>query len=323
MAAAAAAVDRDAANAVATPEAGLTVLIVGGGNAAHVLAAMCGDDSRERIVGRLLSTVGDEAERIKAGIDENGGIVANVHHDGSTIKGKLEIVSNDVEKCTTGADVIIFALPAFAHQPLLEKMAPFVKDGATIGAFPARGAFDSCVIDCLGLEKASRVTIFGLETLPWACRIKEYGKTVDILGTKRDVDVAVSPTGGADHACKRLQRIIGPLPTLTPVGNFLALTLMNGMCCSTDLLQQKLSVFAVMLVSQCAACVVMCSLLTWLRRAARAPSRTCMQCYPRQSRGTPQSCTERLRTGTARPNSTKLRCFTRVCRRKPRTKSLP
>jgi hypothetical protein len=45
----------------------------------------------------------------------------------------------------------------------------------------------------LGQEVFDSLSIFGLETLPWATRIDEFGKRVSILATKFEVDVAVTP----------------------------------------------------------------------------------------------------------------------------------
>jgi hypothetical protein len=45
----------------------------------------------------------------------------------------------------------------------------------------------------LGQDLFNSLSVFGLETLPWAARLEEFGKKVDILGTKFEVDLAVTP----------------------------------------------------------------------------------------------------------------------------------
>jgi hypothetical protein len=54
-----------------------------------------------------------------------------------------------------------------------------------------------------------KVTFFGIRTLPWAARIKEYGSSVEILGTKSAVEVASSPMGKVGELSNILERAIG------------------------------------------------------------------------------------------------------------------
>ena len=58
---------------------------------------------------------------------------------------------------------------------------------------------------------------------------QEYGKKVEVLGTKKEIDVVV--TEGKNASAKEvldiLQNMIGRLPVLKPACNFLAVTLMN------------------------------------------------------------------------------------------------
>lgn len=58
---------------------------------------------------------------------------------------------------------------------------------------------------------------------------QEYGKKVEVLGTKKEVDVVITD-GENTHAksvLDLLQSLIGRLPILTPACNFLVVTLMN------------------------------------------------------------------------------------------------
>jgi hypothetical protein len=72
-------------------------------------------------------------------------------------------------------------------------------------------------------DRASAVVLFGLQTLPWACRIREYGQEVDVLGTKARVDIAIHPEQRVDELIPILGEGMG-LP-LERIGNFLGLTM--------------------------------------------------------------------------------------------------
>ena len=43
--------------------------------------------------------------------------------------------------------MVLLALPAFAHEPILKQIAPYISPGAWVGAVPARGGFDLCARD--------------------------------------------------------------------------------------------------------------------------------------------------------------------------------
>ena len=51
--------------------------------------------------------------------------------------------------------------------------------------------FDMCVRNAFGSELAESCIIFAIETLPWACRNETYRKTVEVLGTKKQIDMSV------------------------------------------------------------------------------------------------------------------------------------
>jgi hypothetical protein len=71
------------------------------------------------------------------------------------------------------------------------------------------------------VEKPS--VLFGLQTLPWACRIREYGREVEILGTKAAVDLAAWPSDHAEGIAALLSDLLG-MP-VCPISGFLSLTL--------------------------------------------------------------------------------------------------
>ena len=77
----------------------------------------------------------------------------------------------------TDADVIIFCVPAFAHQLYLEAIAPHVKENTSIIGLPGQPGFEFQCFDILK-DKATLCTILNYESLPWACRITEFGQRV-------------------------------------------------------------------------------------------------------------------------------------------------
>jgi len=193
--------------------------ICGGGNAAHVLIALAAKAGWEVDV---FAPLADEAERLQAGIAAAGGITAR--YADASIVGRPRHISADPSEVIPEADIILLALPAFAHGPTLEAIADFVKPNARLGAIPARSGFDFQVRSILK-KRDLLLRIFGLQTLPWACRITNYGRTVDILGTKTEAAFVVSPAEESSDFAKLLSSLLSL--KLVEVDSFLTLTLAN------------------------------------------------------------------------------------------------
>lgn len=193
--------------------------ICGGGNAAHVLIALAAQAGWEVDV---FAPLADEAERLQASLASRGGMKAR--RSKQTIVGGAQCISTDPAEVIPGSELVLLALPAFAHGPTLQAIADHLDSNVTIGALPARGGFDYQTASILR-EKGVSARIFGLQTLPWACRIMTYGQEVEILGTKAEVDLAASPPEEATALTEQLSPLLGL--KLAPVGSFLSLTLAN------------------------------------------------------------------------------------------------
>lgn len=189
--------------------------ICGGGNAAHVLLALAAAAGWQV---DIFAPLGNEAERLTTG----NGVSAKFSH--KTIFGRARRISANPAEVVPGSELVLLALPAFAHGDILAAIAPYLEPAAAVGALPARSGFDYQVRDILRPEKPS-LQIFGLQTLPWACRITEYGQSVEVLGAKAAVDMAVFPPHTASGLAEKLTTLLGLL--VTPVRSFLTLTLAN------------------------------------------------------------------------------------------------
>ena len=202
------------------------ILLCGGGNAIHVLAAYFGAKRDAHVT--ILSLYPGEADRLRDAIPYEGIRCAN--DLGEDIVGSPDAVISSASDVPDDLDLVILALPSFTHEMYLKALRPHLREGVSIGAMPGEGGFDLCAIHNLGGDFVRQCNLFAFETLPWACRILDYGSKVEVLGTKKDVDVVVSPKLGMTSKTfidGTLQGLIGPLPHLTPADNFLSVTLMN------------------------------------------------------------------------------------------------
>lgn len=206
----------------------LKVLVCGGGNGAHCLAGLSA--SNPDVETRVLTLFADEAERWSKILQDNDLIVTMVNSDGSSreIKSKPTLVTKDPKEAASGADVIFLVVPAFAHEQYFREISPFVGDNTLIVGLPGQAGFEFQCLYMLG-EKAKTCIVMSAESLPWACRILEFGRLVQILGFKETL--GVSKLQGSQSNVKgspfdTVQKVLGAKPVLREIQNYIAVNLM-------------------------------------------------------------------------------------------------
>ncbi|NOX61707.1 MAG: NAD(P)-binding domain-containing protein [Chloroflexi bacterium] len=196
----------------------MNITICGAGNAAHTLIPLLASKGHAVTVYTALA---DEAVALREALSGGGEMTARFA-DGRVFKARPVRVTEDARDAASEADMVLLALPAFAHEAILRELAPHLPTNAWIVALPARGGFDWLVRAILPEHEG---VVLGLQTLPWACRIQDWGRTVAVLGEKAVVDVAARPSEAGAEAARSLSELLG-LP-LQPLPNFLTLTLAN------------------------------------------------------------------------------------------------
>lgn len=196
--------------------------ICGGGNAGHALAVATSQNFEGDIVWLVSSD--EKAELLRSGVFSQGGLRSTGAITGSA--DKVRVVSSQAAEVIPDADIVMIAVPAFAHAPVLKKISPYLKDDSLIGALPARGGFEFEATSIVqGIEPEGRRRIFGLQTLPWSTRVVQAGKVVDFAAIKGKVLMATLPRRHANAVAARLSQLLGM--EIVPTPNFLNMTLGN------------------------------------------------------------------------------------------------
>jgi len=199
----------------------ICVLVCGGGNAAQVVTGLF--SMRYKTI--AVSFFEDEAARWKAALGNDDFELTVEGAAVSKIKSKPADITND-PSVAAQADVIILAVPSFAHGEYFEKFAPHMKPGTIVGVMPARSGGDILFNSKLG-DKAADMVFVGFETLPWACRFSEWGRKATILGTKNTILAAVTPPSAKARALGTLQGLLGCFPLIVESPTNLAISLRN------------------------------------------------------------------------------------------------
>ena len=173
----------------------MRVCICGGGNAVHVMASDMG--TRDDLWVGIYAPYQDEAERFQAGLDAAGGFVSR-RLRGDVTHGEPDAVSAEAADVVPGADVVLIPLPSYSHEGTLQAITPHLKEGCIIVALPGQGGFNWVARNILGDQRASRMIIAGTNQLPYQCRILKYGAEVELIGYKRQIQVATEPRDAAE-----------------------------------------------------------------------------------------------------------------------------
>ncbi len=204
----------------------VVALICGGGNGAHVMSATAA--TQPNMEARVLTLYADEAERWSAAMTAAGGltIVDTTGPTEKNIVAKPFKVSKKAEEVVPGVDVILFAVPAFAHEQYLNALKPHIKPGAILVGLPGQAGFEFAVRGIWG-DVARQCTIMNFITLPWNCRLVDFGKKVSVMSVKDAIPGAIqlSTPAPANDPIAVAQSVLGAKPILQAHGHFLGISL--------------------------------------------------------------------------------------------------
>jgi len=202
-----------------------TVCICGAGNAAHVFIPYY---TRLGYDVTVFADFQDEAERLQAGIDANGGIEVYDRCDPKNIKtykGTPSKVSKSAADTVPQADFIIIALPSFAIKNVLTHIRDHLKQGATVFIMPGQGAVDFIAKEVVGdLCRDGKITVAGMIPMPLNCRIDEFGKRVQLAALKYHYDLAAIPAKNAPKAASDLSVLLAGR-SVHAIGNYVGIAL--------------------------------------------------------------------------------------------------
>lgn len=104
--------------------------------------------------------------------------------------GTLAEVTSDLKQAIRNAGLIWITLPAHLFSPLSQRLTPLVERGQIIGIVPGSGGAEFAFHDLIQSQKC---IFFGLQRVHSIARLKEYGKSVYMLGRKKELQLGAIP----------------------------------------------------------------------------------------------------------------------------------
>lgn len=187
----------------------LRICICGGGGLGHVCAGVVG--SREDVE---LSMLSGHPDRWSDSITVTDG-------EGKRYEAAIKRVSSRPEEVIPGQDIILLCLPGFLIEKTLLDIKPYLGHAA-VGTVVSSTGFFFFAHDILG----ANAKLFGFRRVPFISRVREYGRTANLLGYKAGLTAVLENIEDRDAFRKELERLFA-----TPVSlldNFLEVSLSNS-----------------------------------------------------------------------------------------------
>jgi hypothetical protein len=171
----------------------------------------------------------DGADVWRAGVSNGGIRLCYAAEDGGEIvHGAPAAISKNAGDVVPGCELIILCLPALAFDENAAAIAPFVDQGAMIGAICGTNGVDWCIDAAMASvgRTPDSYGVFALQNLPWACRVSQPGVSVDVLGVKPFMEIAARPSAELDTLASTLGDLIR-VPLRPVAGGFVGIGLSN------------------------------------------------------------------------------------------------
>lgn len=190
----------------------MIVALLGAGSVALANACWISKEGHEA---RIWSAMENERKALAAS--------GSIAYEGIASGSARVLVADDVQTCIAGADIVMIAAPAFAHETFIAAIAPHIADHQMIVFHPVTGL--SSILMSNALRKRNvRPTIVDLSTSLFTTRRVNL-TTVNLLKIKDSIDLATIPARNAESAATMLAGIYGN--RFRPQSNVLTISLNN------------------------------------------------------------------------------------------------
>lgn len=159
-----------------------TICICGGGSLGHVCAG-------------VLSSSGYRVNILTGHPDSWSKSIDVEDIDGHVYKGEISVISASASVAIPDADIILLCLPGYLIRQQLEEIKPFLRHDAIVGSIVSSTGFFFEAHDILSPE----TPLFGFQRVPYIARVREYGKSAELLGYKESLNMCFENVGNINE----------------------------------------------------------------------------------------------------------------------------
>lgn len=182
----------------------MKITIIGGGNLGTLMGATFAHKGNEVIIHT------SKPEKFNREID----VYAN--DEKLLFTGKIVKATNDWKEAIEGAELIWVVVPPQMFIETAKAMESYIEEGQMVGLVPGAGAAEFAFVPLI--QKG--IKFFGLARVPSIARLREYGRSVYMLGPAPELLIGSIPAKNAKDICEAIQ----PLFEIKcrPVANYLS-----------------------------------------------------------------------------------------------------
>ena len=185
---------------------------------------ICGGGSLGTVIAGVLSSKGYKINLLTGHPESWNPDIDVTDCEGTHFNGHLSIISSDAAIAVPGCQVVLLCVPGYLIKPELSKIAPYVAPGTFLGSVFSSTGFFFEALDMFGDD----IHLWGFQRVPFISRVKEYGKSANLLGYKSEYNIAVERASDSDkEEFRQWIETVFDRPTRL-LGNYLEASLTNS-----------------------------------------------------------------------------------------------
>lgn len=135
------------------------------------------------------------------------------------VSGKIIKATSNLKDAVFDAEILLITVPSFMFCPLGQELKPLIKSEQIVGVVPGSGGAEFAFADLIQMG----CTFFGLQRAHCIARLKEYGRSVHMLGKKSQLFVGAIPSNKSQLIARLLESLFD-IPCVA-TKNYLSVTL--------------------------------------------------------------------------------------------------
>ena len=124
--------------------------------------------------------------------------------DGSQLTGTVSHISSRPEEVIPQADIVLLCLPGFSIHDELLLIKPYLRADTAVGTIVSSTGF---FFEAMALLPQT-TPLFGFQRVPFISRLKEYGRSADLLGYKPQLHVAIEQTSDQEPLRATIEQLL-------------------------------------------------------------------------------------------------------------------
>ena len=119
------------------------------------------------------------------------------------LHGAIGKIASNPQDVIPQADIVLLCLPGFSIREVLQQIAPALTPGTAVGSIVSSTGFFFEAFKILSKD----TPLFGFQRVPFISRLKEYGRSADLLGYKPDLSIAIEQTADKEALRATIEKL--------------------------------------------------------------------------------------------------------------------